>query len=54
MTLEEDEEKLALLRRTMPSYNTKRKLVRCIDLCSEYFDTYLRQWLMELGAHLDA
>lgn len=54
MTLEEDEEKLALLQLTMPTYNTRRELVRCIDLCREYFDTHLRQRLMELGAHPDA
>ena len=48
------QEKLALLRRTIPTDVTRRELARCIDLCREYFDTKLKHRLSELGAHPDA
>jgi hypothetical protein len=48
------QEKLALLGRTVPTDVTRQELVRCIDLCREYFDTYLKERLSELGAHPDA
>jgi hypothetical protein len=33
---------------------TRQELVRCIDLCREYFDTNLKERLSELGVHPDA